>query len=342
MLSFVIFCIFVGIVTSTPTGVVTADESMSFRLPNDTIPIHYYVSLATDIHDNGNSSFSGRVRITIRVVEETSVITLHSRQHTITRIDLFNYTEEPIEPPLIEENIAPISIDDFEFVQIPTSAPLAVNQQYIIEIYFNNTLRDDNSGFHRSFYNTTQGETRWLATTQFEATGARHAFPCYDEPRFRATFTIDIEHDSSYNAISNWPVDAIVPVIGTNHSITTFVETYAMPTYLIGFVVSDFEFVEAGNQRVYAKPESIASGEADFALADGVRILQICEDLWGVPYTPPKVYQVAIPDFAAGGMEEWGLLTYREEVLLFNNQTASLRNQESVLRLMSHEYAVSC
>lgn len=340
---FGIFCIFVGIATPSRTGFVPTDEAdiLSFRLPNDTVPIHYYLSLATDIHDNGDPAFSGKVRITINVVEESSIITLHNRQHMITRIDLFNYTEAPIEPPLIEGNIVPILLDDFELLQIPTSAPLVIDQLYIIEITFNNTLRDDNSGFYRSYYNTTQGDVRWLATTQFEATGARHAFPSYDEPGIRATFTIDIEHDMSYNAISNWPVDSILPVIGTNKYITTFVETYPMPTYLIGFVVSDFDFVEQGNQRVYAKPESIASGEADFALNDGVRILQVCEELWGIPYSPPKVYQVAIPDFAAGGMEEWGLLTYREEVLLFNNETATLRNQESVLRLMSHEYAVS-
>ncbi len=144
----------------------------------------------------------------------------------------------------------------------------------------------------------------------------------------------------SYNAISNWPVDSIIPVIGTNKYITTFVKTYPMPTYLIGFVVSDFGFIEQGKQRVYAKAESIASGEADFALNDGIRILQLCEELWNVEYSPPKLYQVALPDFGAGGMEEWGLLTYREEALLLNNNTATLRNQETVLRLMSHEYAV--
>lgn len=341
---FVVFCIIAGVAKAIPTDLTSFaddEEGLTFRLPNDTIPIHYYLSLATDIHDNGSSAFSGTVRITINVVEETSVITLHSRQHTVTRIDLFNFTEAPIEPPLIEENIVPILIERFEYLQIRTSAPLVTDQQYIIEITFNNTLRDDNSGFHRSHYNTTQGDTRWLATTQFEATGARHAFPCYDEPGLRATFTINIEHDMSYNAISNWPVDSILPVLGTNNYITTFEETYPMPTYLIGFVVSDFDYVEQGIQRVYAKPESIRAGEADFALNDGIRILQTCEDLWGIPYSPPKVYQVAIPDFAAGGMEEWGLLTYREEVLLFNNETATLRNQESVLRLMSHEYVVS-
>lgn len=343
IINVLLLCALVAIDNPTVGATATADddESVSFRLPNDTIPIDYYVSLSTDIHDNGNASFSGKVRITIKVVEATSTITLHSGQHTIIRIDIFNFTEAPIISPPIEEDIVPIVFDAFEIVQIPTSARLAVDQQYVVEITFNNTLRDNNSGFYRSHYNTTQKDTRWLATTQFEATGARHAFPSYDEPRFRSTFTIDIEHDVSYNAVSNWPVDSIVPVIGTNKYVTTFVKTYPMPTYLIGFVVSDFEFVEQGNQRVYAKPESIQAGEANFALNDGIRILQTCEELWGVPYSPPKVYQVAIPDFAAGGMEEWGLLTYREEVLLFNNQTGTLRNQEGVLRLMSHEYAVN-
>lgn len=152
---------------------VIGNEVKSFRLPNDTIPIHYYVSLATYIHDSGNSSFFGKVRITIRVVEETSTITLNNGQHTITRIDLFNFTEAPIEPPLVEENIVPTFLDAFELVEIPTSTVLTVNQQYIVEITFNNTLRDNETGFYRSSYNTTQNDTRWLATTQFEPTGGK-------------------------------------------------------------------------------------------------------------------------------------------------------------------------
>lgn len=337
-----VFVVYISFVTTLISfGSANVTEITTFRLPNDTIPVHYDLSLSTDIHNNGFSEFFGRVRITIRVVKETSIITVQYRQHTITRIDLFNYTEAPIEPELVEENIEPILIEDFEFLQIPTSTPLIVDQQYIVEITFNNTLRNDNSGFYRSFYNNTQGDTIWLATTQFEATGARHAFPCYDEPLFRASFTIEIEHDASYSAISNWPVESILPVIGTNKYITRFMETYPMPTYLIAFIVSDFTFIERGNQRVYGRPESVAGGEADFALNEGIRILETCEELWGIPYTLPKVDQVAVPDFAAGGMEEWGLLTYREEVLLLNNETATLRNQETALRIISHEYAVS-
>lgn len=340
---FVVIVLFVVFSEQTSTGFVPAinSEITTFRLPNDTVPIHYYLSISTDIHDNGNSAFSGQVRITIRAIEATSVITLHYRQHIITRINLYNYTDAPVEPELIEEDIDPILIEEFEFLQIRTSDPLVANQQYIVEIAFNNTLRDDNSGFYRSFYNTTQGDTVWLAATQFEATGARHAFPCYDEPLHRATFTIDIEHDRSYNAISNWPVDTIIPVIGTDKYISTFVETYPMPTYLIGFIVSNLTYVERGSQRVYATPDAVQTGQADFPLDNGILLLEACEELWGVPYSLPKVYQVAVPDFAAGGMEEWGLLTYREEVLLFNNVTATLRNEENVLRLIAHEFAVS-
>lgn len=340
--SFVIV-LFVAFAALNSMGFVpdVANEITTFRLPNDTVPVHYYLSITTSIHDNGNSAFSGRVRITIRAVEETSVITLHYREHTFTQINLYNYTEAPFEPELIEGDIDPVLIEDFEFLQIRTAAPLVANQQYIVEIDFNNTLRNDNSGFYRSFYNTTQGDTIWLAATQFEATGARHAFPCYDEPAYRATFTIDIEHDRSYNAISNWPVDTIIPVIGTNNYISTFQETYPMPTYLIGFIVSDYTFVEEGNQRVYAAPEAVESGQADFALQYGIRILQACEELWGVPYSPPKLDQVSVPDFGAGAMEEWGLLTYREEVLLINNGTSTLRNVETALRLIAHEVAVS-
>ncbi len=167
-----LFCVIVGIGELIGVmGVATNNEVTSFRLPNDTIPLGYYVSLVTNIHDRGNASFSGKVRITIKVVEETSTITLNNGQHMITRIDLFNFTEALIEPQLLEENIVPFFHDAFELVQIPTSTILTIGQQYIVEISFNNTLRDNETGFYRSSYNNTLNETRWLATTQFEPTG---------------------------------------------------------------------------------------------------------------------------------------------------------------------------
>lgn len=344
---FLAFAAFVATVELTPSRFVPANDTnvTSFRLPNDTVPEHYYVSLTTDVHDDGTPEFSGRVSITVRVIEETSVITLHYRQLTVTRMDLYNYSN-PTEPELIEEDIEPILIEEFEFLRIRTTATLAANQLVLVVITYNNTLRDVNTGFYRSFYNATHGERNWLAPTVFEGIDARHAFPCYDEPGLRASFTIEIKHHMSFHAISNWPANSVVPEYDengnrTNNSITTFQRTYGMITHLVGFTVSNFTFIERGNQRVYARSEVIANGEADFALNAGIRTLEVCEQLWGVPYTLPKVTQIAVPDLTFTATEEWAFLKYREEALLFNNRTSTLRNQEAILRSMGFVYSVS-
>jgi len=191
----------------------------------------------------------------------------------------------------------------------PTTA-LTVGQSVIIEITYTATLRSDNAGFYRSSYVTADGSTKWLATTQFESTDARHAFPCYDEPATRSSFSIAIEHGAVYTAISNMPEQSRVAVAGDETRVLTTFETIPnVQTYLLAFVVSDFEYIENANvrtpQRVFGKPASIQNGEGEFALAAGVKLLEGFEQYFGFDYALPKMDQIGIPDFAAGAMENW-------------------------------------
>lgn len=311
-------------------------DNKDYRLPNDTIPLSYNIFLTTDVH-RGEAAFSGKVRITLQAVEATSEITLHYRQITIEKIDLFHAV-----PDLIEENIQPKFVADVEFLKIPLKAPLTIGASYNLDISYTGSLRDDNMGFYKSSYKTSDDQTRFIATTQFEQTDARHAFPCYDEPQIRAKFTISIRHDNSYTAISNFPTASSDPDEG-NYVITKFQETLPVQSYLIAFVISDFTHVENNDprkQRVFAKPQSVANNETALALEAGKKILDKFVEIL-VPFTPPKIDQVAIPDFDAGAMENWGLVTYREEYLLYNEATATTRQRETILTIIAHEYAVS-
>lgn len=292
---------------------VPADEALSFapyrddvdgkdyRLPNNTRPIRYDISLTTDVH-RGETAFTGNVKITIEAVTSASEITIHHRQVTIEKINLLSSTSA-----LLQEDVSFDEIDDLEFLVIRPTNPLIAAQRYIIEITYRGFLRDDNMGFYRSSYRTPEGHTVWLATTQFEQTDARHAFPCYDEPQIRAVFAVEIKHDQSYNAISNMP-GTTTNEAGTNYAITKFEDTPPVQSYLIAFVVSDFKYISNSDpiqQRVFAKTQSIDNGEGALGLDAGKKLLDEFQSHLGVTYNLPKMDQVAVPDFDAGAMENW-------------------------------------
>ena len=146
-------------------------DDIDYRLPNNTRPIHYDIWLKTDI-DQGELGFSGRVSIHIEALENTNEITLHYRQLTIMNIDLLRSTGGSI-----QSNVPYTKKDDVEFLVIKPSARLIENANYTIVISYIGQLRSDDAGFYRSSYTDESGNKKWLATTQFESTDARHAFP---------------------------------------------------------------------------------------------------------------------------------------------------------------------
>jgi len=153
---------------------------------------------------------------------------------------------------------------------------------------------------------------RWFATTHFEPVSARQAFPCWDEPQFKARFTITITvPQKNYTAISNMPEKKI------DNLKTIFETTPIMSTYLIAFVVSDFMILQTNNKnfKVWAKP-TVEKDATAFAFKYGLETLQVLKNFTNIDYYGKeqgmlKLDQIAIPDFAAGAMENWGLVTYR-------------------------------
>ncbi|CRL06584.1 CLUMA_CG019460, isoform A [Clunio marinus] len=317
-------------------GNILPRDEPSFRLPFNTLPLHYDLSLTTDIH-RGDFDFSGVVRIKFVAFIDTSQITLHYRQLSINNIDLFDDSDPP---ELLESNLEFTLDPEYEFIRIVTSPGLNENQNYTVSLSYNGTLREDNYGFYRTFYKNELGETVWVASTHFQQIDARHAFPCYDEPQFRTTYSIDIRHDASYFALSNMPVESEVLEDETNYVTTRFEMTPLMQTYFVAFVVSDYASIENNatlRQRVFARAAAIERGEGNFALEVGEVILDAYEEYLGVPYNLPKLDQVAVSDFDWGGL--WGgLCIYREDNLLFNETITTTRQRENILRLISHEY----
>lgn len=209
----------------------------------------------------------------------------------------------------------------------------------VLEMNFEGTLNDQMKGFYRSTYEHN-GEKKNMAVTQFEPTDARRCFPCWDEPAFKSTFKITLEVPSELVALSNMPV--VDEQLNGPVKTLTFQESPIMSTYLVAVVVGLFDFVEATSTdgtkvRVYCQVGKASQGR--FALDVAVKTLDVYKKYFAVPYSLPKLDMIAIPDFAAGAMENYGLVTYRETALLYDDRQSAAANKQRVAVVVAHELA---
>lgn len=212
---------------------------------------------------------------------------------------------------------------------------------------FTGELNDKMKGFYRSKYTaaepTAAGGTveRFAAVSQFEATDARRCFPCWDEPAIKADFDIALTVPADRVALSNMAIVHEEPV-GEHQRLVRFARTPVMSTYLVAFVVGEFDFVEDTSSdgvtvRVYTPVGKAEQGR--FALDVAVRVLPFYKQYFDIAYPLPKLDLVAIGDFSAGAMENWGLVTYRETYLLVDPDNTSLIRKQSIALMVGHEIA---
>ncbi|KAM3257099.1 hypothetical protein ACQJBY_049440 [Aegilops geniculata] len=185
-----------------------------------------------------------------------------------------------------------------------------------------------------------KGKERNMAVTQFESVDARRCFPCWDEPAFKAKFKLTLEVPSELVALSNMPVGNAT-FAGPIKTVR-YLESPPMSTYLVAIVVGLFEYVEGmttKGTRVCVYTQIGKSNQGKFALDVGVKSLNLYKDYFDTPFPLPKLDMVAIPDFAAGAMENYGLVTYREVALLFDDKSSSASSRQSVAITVAHELA---
>ena len=306
-------------------------QSNARVLPTDVSPVRYQVTLEPDLEE---FTFRGQESVDIDVLEPTTSITLNSIEIEVQSCRLAlgdGSSRTPVETVYDEER---------ETVAFRFDSTVPAGEARL-DVDFTGQLNDKLRGFYRSYYTDVDGHERYLAATQFEATDARRAFPCWDEPSLKASFEVTLVIASDMVAVSNMPVEAETETRPGLSSVR-FAETPVMSTYLLAFVVGDLKSIEQRTEggtlmRVWTTRGKEEQGR--FALETSVKLLGYLQDYFGIRYPLPKLDHIAIPDFAAGAMENWGAITYREPALLVDPQTSSARTREMVASIVAHEMA---
>jgi puromycin-sensitive aminopeptidase len=300
-----------------------------YRLPRHVVPIRYDLRLEPDLTA---AHFAGQETITLTVLQPTSEIVLNAIELDITSAQ-------------IEGNSGParqatMALDaSLERCHLTFTTPLSPGT-WKLTMTFCGTLNDKLRGFYRSTYKDERGATHSMAATQFEATDARRAFPCWDEPDFKAVFATTLVIDPTSTVVSNTTIAS--ETLAGGKKVVRFTDTIKMSTYLVAFIVGRIEPTEpvmVGQTplRLWAVPGKghLARFGQDIAAAS----LSFFENYYGIPYPGDKLDLLAIPDFASGAMENLGAITYRETALLVDQHSATHGELERVADVVAHENA---
>ena len=299
-------------------------------LPDNVLPRHYSLTLQPDLE---HFIFRGEETIELEVASATSQISLNCDEIQIQSANLTRGGSV-----VATTNIVYDQQRETVTLEFAKSIP---EGNASLDIRFTGELNDKLRGFYRSQYTNAEGGTAYLATTQFEATDARRAFPCWDEPARKATFNVTLIIPEEMVAVSNTPiVEQSAP--GPGLRAVRFAQTPIMSTYLLAFIVGDLVAIEkeaANNTRVAVWTTRGKEEHGRFALDTSVKLLSFFNDYFGIPYPLEKLDHIAIPDFAAGAMENWGAVTYRETALLVDPQNSSAGTRQRVAEVVAHEMA---
>ena len=292
---------------------------------NDVHPINYRIHLEPDLR---TFEFSGNTDILLETARPVNEITLNA-----VRLAFWECKVQ------LDGEFAdcPFYVDTLK-EEVRVCLPKEMTGRILLRIRYRGELNDRMAGFYRSRYGA-EGAAKYAAVTQFEESDARRAFPCFDHPAKKATFDVEMVVDENLVAISNGPV-AEEEDLDDGRKAVTFQQTPKMSTYLLFFGAGEFDFIEDTGEipiRVATMPGM--TKHARFGLEFGRKALEFCEAYYGVEYPLPKLDLIAIPDFAAGAMENWGAITFRENLLLHYADITSRAGEQRICEVIAHEIA---
>ena len=300
-----------------------------YRLPQTVVPSRYDLRLEPDLV---NATFAGRVEIAVTIHKAVEEVVLNAAELQISEATAEGAAGNRVPGSVTLE-------EETERCRV-RFAPALTKGEWRIKLTFTGLLNDKLRGFYRSSYKNQAGETRALAATQFEATDARRAFPCWDEPAFKAVFSSTLVVPADLQVISNTAVAE--ERVENGKKVVRFADTIPMSTYLVAYIVGELEATaptKVGKTplRVWCVPGK--KQLTAFGQAIGAFSLGFYEEYYGRKYPGDKLDLIAIPDFAAGAMENLGAITFRETALLVDEATATHAERERVADVVAHENA---
>ncbi len=303
------------------------------RLPTHVVPDRYELVLEPDL---GSSTFRGTVVIDVDIVERTDEIVCNAAD-----LEIDSALVVTGEGSAAVEHVPDVRLDpetERLHLTFPTDVPTGPAR---VLASFRGVLNDQLRGFYRSTYTDDDGEEQTIATTQFQSTDARRAFPCWDEPAWKATFATTLLVDPAHLAVSNSSIVADTTEPDGRRRVT-FAETMRMSTYLVAYVVGPLDITEpvhAGGVPIRVVHRPGQAHLAEFALDVAAHALEWFADYYAIPYPGDKVDLLAIPDFAFGAMENLGCVTFRVVLLLVDPEQASQPELQHVADVVNHELA---
>ncbi len=301
-----------------------------YRLPRTVVPSNYQIHLTPDLE---KFTFDGRVEIDLDINESVTSFALNAKELELSgaSVTVAGQTYVSGVPSFDEEyETATFTFD----AALPTGAAVAT-------ITFTGILNDQLHGFYRSTYTDNNGVSHTIATTQFESHDARKAFPCWDEPAFKATYEVTLVVPSHLAAYSNSAVVRETD-LGNAKREVVFDRTMKMSTYLVAFVVGPFESTEEVIVRGVPMRVIYPIGKGhltEIGMETAIHAIEFFSDYFDIPYPGDKLDLIAIPDFAAGAMENLGLVTFRDTALLVDPKTGAHSDIERVAEVVNHEIA---
>lgn len=289
-------------------------------------PKNYDMTFEPDFQ---NFTFSGKEKISIHITKPTNKFVLNSAEIKVKNCYVI------IKRKTLK---AKINLND-KNEELTVTLPKKIRGSADLFIEFVGILNDKLVGLYRSEYKDKQGKTKFMATTQFEAADARRAFPCWDEPEAKATFDVSVITENNHTAISNMPV--VSKKKTGKKTLFKFGRTPVMSTYLLYVGVGELEFLQGriGKTQIRIVTTKGKKNLGKLSLEFTKQFLKWYEDYFKIPYPLPKLDMIAVPDFASGAMENWGAITFRETILLYDPKTSSTETKQHIAEVISHEIA---
>ncbi|XP_067123455.1 endoplasmic reticulum aminopeptidase 1-like [Centruroides vittatus] len=312
-------------------GLLAKKKTRDFRLPKSVVPTHYTLEIQPFLVPDV-LKFKGSVEINFHCKERTDEVVLHAKNLSIDHWSVRIRNEKGKDVEVFKIDYEPV----VDLVILKLTDKLSVDNYILFMSFVGNLDRSSSlTGFYSYTYEDEDNNMYYAAATQFEPIHAREAFPCFDEPELKATFDITVVRWRNMTSISNMP-KVVTESRGRHWEADIFNTSKKMSTYLVAFVVGDFKSKKSGKVSLWASPKNIEY--VDYALEVAEEALKFFEVLLGVPYDVPKLDIVSIEELMSRGMENWGLIICRQNIL-YNEETDYSFKKEDVTRIIIHEIA---